>query len=164
MPDYTTSCQAYNGVGFSAVASMLTPRAYHSAILLPNGKVLVAGGQNNGGALSGCEMYDITVNTWSPAASLATPRDQAKLITVPWASDLIFIIGGGNTTTTEGYVPSMDQWISSYPTLVQHKNAAVTKFGTGEIVVVCGFGSPTSSVRAEVLSPTQAPTMSQLTN
>ena len=56
---------------WSAAGSLATARGYHTATLLPNGKVLVAGGGSTviGGSLASAELYDPAANTWSPRAS-----------------------------------------------------------------------------------------------
>jgi hypothetical protein len=46
------------------VAPMLTPRAYPGAALLPDGRVLVAGGYNDG-YLKSSEIYDPVKNVWT---------------------------------------------------------------------------------------------------
>jgi len=62
---------------WSATASMGTPRAFHSATLLPNGKILVVAGAGPGGAeptnanqLASAELYDPISETWSATGSL----------------------------------------------------------------------------------------------
>ena len=47
---------------------------YHTATLLPNGKVLVAGGTNSGAVLSSAELYDPATGTWTATGSLGTAR------------------------------------------------------------------------------------------
>ena len=44
-------------------------RFWHTATLLPSGKVLVAGGYNDG-SLSSAELYDPATGTWSGTVSL----------------------------------------------------------------------------------------------
>ncbi len=46
----------------------------HTATLLPNGKVLVAGGFGSSGPLASAELYDPATGPWSPTGSLATAR------------------------------------------------------------------------------------------
>ncbi|MFF8731198.1 Kelch repeat-containing protein [Streptomyces sp. NPDC015171] len=67
---------------------MTDARLDHRAVRLPDGRVLVAGG-NAGAAgptpagLSFCELYDPVTRTWSPTGSLRLPRSghQATLLT-----------------------------------------------------------------------------------
>jgi hypothetical protein len=57
---------------------MGTPRALHSATLLPSGKVLVVGGGSDfeTGTLASAELYDPVAGTFSPTGSLATNTRQ----------------------------------------------------------------------------------------
>ena len=59
---------------FSNTGSLNTARYLHTATLLPNGKVLVAGGFNGSGNLSSAELYDPASGTWSATGSLNTAR------------------------------------------------------------------------------------------
>jgi hypothetical protein len=59
---------------FSNTGSLNTARANHTATLLPNGKVLVAGGWNDG-ALSSAELYDPVSGTWSATGRITTARE-----------------------------------------------------------------------------------------
>ena len=43
---------------WSSTGNLLTARAFHTATLLPSGKVLVAGGQDSSGFLNSAELYD----------------------------------------------------------------------------------------------------------
>ncbi|MDC3983853.1 Kelch repeat-containing protein [Polyangium jinanense] len=55
----------------TAAAPMTVPRNYHTATVLSDGRVLVAGGlTTNGVSLQSCEIYDPTMNTWSSAAAM----------------------------------------------------------------------------------------------
>jgi hypothetical protein len=55
---------------------MTTARAGHTATLLPNGQVLIAGGDDTsaGDAFASPELYDGTTGTFSPAGSMTTAR------------------------------------------------------------------------------------------
>jgi hypothetical protein len=67
-----------------------TPRFNHIAELLPNGKVLVAGGYLSPGVLTGsAELYDPATGTWSPTGSLAIPRQFHQSALLPGGKVLV---------------------------------------------------------------------------
>src|SRR5215470_17263352 len=60
---------------FGNTGSLTTARYRHTTTLLPNGQVLVAGGEGSGiSALSSAELYDPASGTWSATGSLTTAR------------------------------------------------------------------------------------------
>ena len=55
------------GIGtWSSTGSMATARTGHSATLLPDGKVLVAGGGGNSGILASAELYNARMQLFLP--------------------------------------------------------------------------------------------------
>src|SRR5690242_14469406 len=60
---------------FDNTGSLLTARYAHTATLLSNGKVLVAGGFGSSGDLASAELYDPATGTWTATGSLITARD-----------------------------------------------------------------------------------------
>ena len=68
-------CAADSG-GFNGTGSLITARNTHTATLLPNGKVLVAGGFNIAGntTVASAELYDPASGTWTATGSLVTAR------------------------------------------------------------------------------------------
>jgi hypothetical protein len=80
---YLSSAELYNPAtgAFTVTGTLLTGRDYHSATLLKNGTVLVAGGDGTCGAscfmeLSSAELYNPTMGTFTATASLNTARAQ----------------------------------------------------------------------------------------
>ena len=72
-----TNAELYDpGSGtWSDTGFLMTARAYHTATLLPNGKVMVAGGYSHiSGYVPGVELYDPASGTWSTTGSLHTAR------------------------------------------------------------------------------------------
>ena len=59
------------------------PHARHTATLLPNGKVLVAGGYAERSSLSSAELYDPATGTWSSTGSLGTARSSHTATLLP---------------------------------------------------------------------------------
>ena len=62
--------------------------------LLPNGKVLVAGGQTDGPSLSSVELYDPATGTWTATGSLGTARFRHTATLLP--SGKVLVAGGEN--------------------------------------------------------------------
>jgi uncharacterized protein (TIGR03437 family) len=79
---------------WSNTGNLNTERASHTATLLPNGKVLVAGGFTNNFEidLSSAELYDPATGTWSSTGNLNTPRYGQTAILLP--SGKVLVAGG----------------------------------------------------------------------
>ena len=60
---------------FDNTGSLNTARSLHTATLLPNGNVLVAGGQNSGSFLTSAELYDPATGSWTATGGLNAARD-----------------------------------------------------------------------------------------
>ena len=80
--------------------SMTTPRAYHTATLLKNGKVFIAGGSievSFGSALAHgtTEIFDPATNAFSPAGLMTDARVSHTATLLP--DGQVLIAGGGNT-------------------------------------------------------------------
>jgi hypothetical protein len=90
-------------------ASMATARNNPTASLLPDGKILVAGGENSGGSLATSELYDPAANSWAPTGSMNTARSAqlAQLL----LNGKVLVIGSGNLSqTSELYDPAQGVW------------------------------------------------------
>jgi N-acetylneuraminic acid mutarotase len=94
--------------------SMSTARTAHTATLLQDGQVLVAGGQN-AVPLGSVEVFDPTASTWALVTAMPVPRTQhqAALLT----SGEVLVAGGqtatdnaGSSATAERYDPRTDLW------------------------------------------------------
>ena len=95
---------------FIAAGAMTTPRWGHSATLLPNGKVLVAGGIAGGDPANGttvllasAELYHPSTGAFTPTGSMLTGRWQA---TTTLLADGRVLIAGGLSGSAEIYDPS----------------------------------------------------------
>jgi hypothetical protein len=102
------------------VSPMNDPRSFHTAILLPNGMVLVAGGTPDSQlGLSSAELFDPTTGTWSRTSAMngAHVGHTATLFSFgPQVSDFVVLVAGGSgnfktqpdeiVSTAELYTPA----------------------------------------------------------
>jgi Galactose oxidase, central domain/Kelch motif len=87
---------------FVRTGSMNSPRYAHTATLLPNGKVLVAGGLGDGAnevptstsppVLSSAELYDPTTGTFTATGSMLVPRTNHTATLI--SGGRVLIVGG----------------------------------------------------------------------
>ena len=86
---------------------MQNARSFHTATLLPNGKVLVAGGsQGGGGVLASAELYDPATGSWSATGSMHTARVNFTATLLP--DGKVLVSGGqiGPLASAELYDPA----------------------------------------------------------
>ncbi len=82
---------------FTAGPNLVTARYFHAAASLPNGKVLVAGGNNASFvAQTAAELYDPTANAWTATAAMTVARGGFPLVPLP----------SGDVLAPGGYVTS----------------------------------------------------------
>jgi|SRR5262245_4889959 len=84
---------------FDNTGSQNTARFLHTATLLPNGKVLVAGGAGSGGFLTSAELYDPANGTWTATGSLDLKRYFHTATLVPSSSGGEVLVAGDDLNT-----------------------------------------------------------------
>jgi Galactose oxidase, central domain/Kelch motif len=132
----------------ASTPSMNMARQLATATLLPNSKVLIAGGVNDStGTLASIELYDSATNSFAPAASLPAmneARTNATATLLP--NGKVLIAGGGNSTTgllnsvelydlaTNSFAPA-----ASLPTMNQGRLGAVAlPLFNGKVLIAGG--------------------------
>jgi len=126
---------------FASTGSMAAGRFAHASALLPDGRVLVAGGNGDAVPPLGTEIYDPSTGEFSPAGDLATARSGHSAVRL--TDGRVLIVGGiapdGSAVgTTEIYDPAAGRW-SSGPTLdAPSARATVTLMDNGKVLIFGG--------------------------
>ena len=108
----TGSDNALVGWIWSATGRLNTPRSLHTATLLQNGMVLVAGGQDsNFNPSASAELYDPASRTWTATGSLNTARYRHTATLLQNGKDLVAGgYSGGALASAELYDPASGSW------------------------------------------------------
>lgn len=138
----TQNSSARDGV-VSAIKSMTAKRAAHTATLLDNGKVLIAGGfVGNGGGLSSVELFDSTSNTFTSVRNLTTARASHTATLLP--NGKILIAGGYNgdyLNSAEVIDPTTNQFTSAGRMVTARSGHVATLLNNGKVLLVGGVGT-----------------------
>jgi hypothetical protein len=153
--------------GFKVTGSMASPRVAHTATLLNNGKVLVAGGTDaKGMPLATAEIYDPSNGTFTLTGSMTTARHHFAATLLP--SGKVLLTGGldtnGNALATAELYDLTSGTFSLTTSSMQfvHASHTATLLNTGKVLVI-GWGN--GNATAELYDPatgTFAPTGSLL--
>jgi len=135
---------------------MKTARDYHTATLLRNGKVLVAGGYSGPlgtVVLASTELYDPSTNGWSDAAPMLIPHASHTAALLPDGKVLIASgrSSGGDTMEAETYDPATNVWSKAGNLAVARTSATALVLASGKVLVIGGDG--TANPGAELYDP-----------
>src|ERR1035438_8874987 len=161
--NYLSTAELYdpaNGT-WTVTGSQAAPRVFHTATLLPSGKVLIVGGYgSSGGLLSSAELYDPASGTWTTTGALATAREYHTATLLPNGMVLVvggetnnqIILGNNSLASAELYNPATGHWTATGPLKYGRYQHTATLLQNGKVLVAGGTGySPTAT--AELYDP-----------
>ncbi len=150
--------------GFGAwrdTGAMTSARAYQSALVLPTGAVLVAGGVAGTGAiLATAELYTPHSGRWTVTGRMTAARAGITAILLPGGR--VLVAGGATGTaglgpvlrSAELYDPRTGQWTSTGRMTTERYNYAATLLPSGRVLVSGGVNTAgTTLTSAEVYDP-----------
>ena len=141
---------------WTATGTLNFPRVGHTATLLANGQVLVAGGEDSSGNLvASSELYNPATGTWTVSGRMLTARydHTATLL----ANGDVLVAGGISGTYTasaEIYSPSTGQWTATGSMTMPRAFAAAALLTNGHVLMAGGSNADgTSNTTAELYNP-----------
>jgi hypothetical protein len=157
-----TSAELYDQTTgtWTLTGSLTDARVLHTAALLLNGQVLVAGGWPNhthtGGALASAELYDPATGNWTPTGSMNIRRVyHTETLLLDGRVLVVGCFTDGFTNSAELYDPTTGNWSftgsTNTPRFGYH---TATLLPNGMVLVAGGYdGNGSTSTSAELYDP-----------
>ena len=146
---------------WTPTGSLNVRRAIHMAILLPDGKVLAAGGRTcPSGPPTACdsafvtataELYDPATGTWTPTGTMGEPRHTTSVVLLP--NGTVLLSGGFPGTglrTAEIYNPATGTFTPTGSLNFGRSRQGTVLLPNGQVLVTSGFSGRTT---AELYDP-----------
>jgi hypothetical protein len=144
--------------------SLNTARTDHTATLLPNGQVLVAGGIDASATpIASAELYNPATGIWTRTGSMAEAREGHTATLLP--NGEVLVVGGSTAlascvSTAELYNPSTGRWATTGNMTKGRCSHNATLLPNGQVLVAGGCCDPgvingDSLASAELYNPSK---------
>src|SRR5665811_1503910 len=148
---------------WTATGGMIEDRFLHTATLLPDGKVLVAGGTDSNNvlgsnsALASAELYDPSNGSWTATGNMPTPRQSHTATLLPDGKVLVAGGLGSNSASlkpplasAELYDPGNGSWTATGNMVTPRQDFTATLLPDGKVLVAGGLHSGVQAAAAEL--------------
>lgn len=139
------------------IGPMLSMRQSHTATLLPNGKVLLAGGSDRVNYLANAELLDPATGSFSETGSMTTPRTSHQATLLP--NGKVLITGGRSSdynrlSSAELYDPATGRFTATGSMQIAREAHCSTLLKNGKVLVTGGLSDSWPQQRlAEIYDP-----------
>jgi len=148
---YDPAAPQHLGTATQQTATMAVPRKNFTATLLPNGKILLCGGETTGTATvtASAELYDPATNTIETLPNMATARTLHTATLLP--NGKVLIAGGENgtnaadagsasTSSADLFDPATKTFTATGPLAETRSRHTATLLPDGKVLMVGGWG------------------------
>jgi Galactose oxidase, central domain len=155
----TSSAISVSPAQFNPVGSMSTPREFHTATVLGDGKVLIAGGDEGTVSLATAELFDPMMGNFTPTGSLTTARQKSTATSL--GDGKVLVTGGlGDNgqalTTAELFDPATGTFAPTGSMATKRALHTATMLKGGKVLVTGGIQSASNTqttATAELFDP-----------
>lgn len=145
------ACANVAAAGWSNINPLLTPRNGHTSTLLPNSKILIAGGSTTGAYINGAELFDPATGQWQATGNM---REARLFHTATLLHTGKVLVTGGVSASAELYDPATGQWTLTNPMSAVRGRHSATLLPNGKVLVAGGHTEGTTlRSDAEIYDP-----------